>query len=108
MVTLLAKHFIPHYKDTKSPEVRHSYGMLCGIVGILLNILLFIGKFIAGTLSHSIAITADALNNLSDAGFLLLHWQALNWPLKSRIRTTLTDTDVSNIFPAYSFPCLFC
>lgn len=68
MVTLLAKHFIPHYKDTKSPEVRHSYGMLCGIVGILLNILLFIGKFIAGTLSHSIAITADALNNLSDAG----------------------------------------
>ena len=42
--------------------------MLCGSVGIGLNILLFIGKFIAGILSGSIAITADAVNNLSDAG----------------------------------------
>lgn len=68
MVTLLAKHFIKDYENTKSPAVRHSYGMLCGIVGILLNILLFSGKFIAGIFSNSIAITADALNNLSDAG----------------------------------------
>lgn len=68
MVTLLAKRFIRNYEDTNSPEVRHGYGMLCGIVGIFLNILLFSGKFLAGTLSHSIAITADALNNLSDVG----------------------------------------
>ena len=68
MVTLLAKHFIKDYENTISPAVRHSYGMLCGIVGILLNILLFFGKFIAGIFSNSIAITADALNNLSDAG----------------------------------------
>ena len=68
MVTLLAKHFIPNYDNTKSPNVRHSYGMLCGIVGILLNVLLFTGKFLAGFFSHSIAITADAFNNLSDAG----------------------------------------
>lgn len=68
MVTLLAKCFIPNHDDMKSPNVRHSYGMLCGIVGILLNILLFTGKFLAGIFSHSIAITADALNNLSDAG----------------------------------------
>ena len=68
MVTLLAKRFIPNYENIKSPDVRHSYGMLCGIVGILLNILLFTGKFSAGLFSHSIAITADALNNLSDAG----------------------------------------
>lgn len=68
MVTLLAKRFIPNYENMKSPDVRHSYGMLCGIVGILLNILLFTGKFLAGLFSHSIAITADALNNLSDAG----------------------------------------
>ena len=46
---------------------RRRYG-LCGIVGILLNVLLFTGKFIAGTISKSIAITADAFNNLSDAG----------------------------------------
>jgi len=68
MVTLLAKLFIPHRKDYKNPRVRQLYGMLCGIVGILLNIFLFIGKLLAGTLSHSIAITADAFNNLSDAG----------------------------------------
>ncbi len=68
MITLLAKHFIPNYENTKSSTVRHSYGMLCGFVGIALNILLFIGKFLAGTFSHSIAITADAMNNLSDAG----------------------------------------
>lgn len=68
MVTLLAKHFIPDHENIKSPTVRHSYGMLCGIVGILLNIILFAGKFFAGIFSGSIAITADALNNLSDAG----------------------------------------
>ena len=68
MVTLLVKRFITDYENTKSPSVRHSYGMLCGIIGILLNILLFTGKFLAGILSGSIAITADAINNLSDAG----------------------------------------
>ena len=68
MVTLLAKCFIPDHNNIKAPGVRHSYGMLCGIVGILLNILLFAGKFLAGFFSHSIAITADAFNNLSDAG----------------------------------------
>ena len=67
MVGLLAKIFIK--EDTKKPaEVRQAYGMLCGIVGILLNVCLFLGKFLAGTLSKSIAITADAFNNLSDAG----------------------------------------
>lgn len=45
-----------------------AYGMLTGIVGIFLNICLFAGKFIAGTISGSISITADAFNNLSDAG----------------------------------------
>lgn len=68
MVTLLAKWFIPLRTDYKNPKTRQLYGMLCGIVGIFLNILLFLGKLLAGTLSHSIAITADAFNNLSDAG----------------------------------------
>lgn len=66
MVTLLAKLFI-HEEDSPS-TLRQVYGMLCGIVGILLNVLLFAGKFLAGSLSNSIAITADAFNNLSDAG----------------------------------------
>ncbi len=53
----------------KMPENkrRGAYGMLCGIVGIVLNLLLCAGKFFAGIVSHSIAITADAVNNLSDA-----------------------------------------
>lgn len=66
MITLLAKIFIKEKED--KAKIRQGYGMLCGIVGILLNILLFAGKFLAGTISNSIAITADAVNNLSDAG----------------------------------------
>ena len=68
MVTLLSKIFIKNREDIKNPQVRLAYGMLCGAVGIFLNLCLFTGKFIAGTISHSIAITADAFNNLSDAG----------------------------------------
>lgn len=67
MVGLLSKIFIKDYTNTSDSTVRQAYGMLCGFVGICFNILLFIGKFMAGTLSHSIAITADAFNNLSDA-----------------------------------------
>lgn len=66
MITVLAKFFVKERED--KAVVRQSYGMLCGIVGIFLNVLLFAGKFLAGVLSSSIAITADAFNNLSDAG----------------------------------------
>lgn len=68
MVSVLAGLFIKNKEDVKNPKVRQQYGMLCGMVGILLNILLFAGKFLAGTISKSISITADAFNNLSDAG----------------------------------------
>ena len=68
MVSVLAGLFIKNKEDVKNPKVRQQYGMLCGVVGILLNILLFAGKFLAGTMSKSISITADAFNNLSDAG----------------------------------------
>lgn len=65
MITVLSKIFI---KDPDSEKGRKAYGTLCSIVGILLNIFLFAGKYIAGVLSGSVAITADAFNNLSDAG----------------------------------------
>ena len=68
MITLLTKKFIRDCENVTSPAVRQAYGMLCGIVGICLNIVLFALKFFAGTVSGSIAITADAFNNLSDAG----------------------------------------
>lgn len=68
MIALLAKLTIKDYRNTSDTRVRQAYGMLCGAVGIGFNILLFAGKFLAGFLSGSIAITADAFNNLSDAG----------------------------------------
>ena len=68
MIELLAKWFIHHRDNTADGAVRRAYGTLCGAVGIGLNILLFMGKFFAGQLSGSIAVTADAFNNLSDAG----------------------------------------
>lgn len=68
MITFLASLFIKDRRNYDSPAVRQAYGVLSGAVGIGLNILLFLGKWIAGTVSGSIAITADAFNNLSDAG----------------------------------------
>ena len=68
MISFLASFFIKNSRDYKSPAVRQAYGVPCGAAGIGLNILLFIGKWLAGILSGSIAITADAFNNLSDAG----------------------------------------
>ncbi|MBR4027708.1 MAG: cation diffusion facilitator family transporter, partial [Lachnospiraceae bacterium] len=66
MVRILVK--LLNIKTLTKEEQRSAYGKLCGIVGIALNLLLFIGKFFAGMISHSVAITADAFNNLSDAG----------------------------------------
>ena len=68
MLNLLIKLFIKDSENTKSPQVRRTYGTLCSIYGVGLNVLLFLGKYIAGLLSGSVAVIADAFNNLSDAG----------------------------------------
>ncbi len=68
MVNALAKMFIKDADNVQSPVVRGAYGTLCSILGIVLNVILFAGKFFAGTISKSVSITADAFNNLSDAG----------------------------------------
>lgn len=67
MITLLSKIFIKNKYEEESQR-RKAYGTLCSIAGIMLNILLFAGKYFAGFISGSIAIMADAFNNLSDAG----------------------------------------
>lgn len=67
MTELLIKLFVKNSKDTKDVKVRLAYGNLAGIVGILCNVLLFVGKYLIGTIFGSIAIAADAINNLSDA-----------------------------------------
>lgn len=68
MFGLLSKIFIKNRDDLENPAVRRAYGILSGTLGIVLNILLFAGKLTAGLISGSVAIVADALNNLSDAG----------------------------------------
>lgn len=67
MITILARLFL---KPEGKPEaqLRKGYGVLCGAVGVGLNLLLFLGKLLAGLASGSIAVVADAVNNLSDAG----------------------------------------
>ena len=68
MIKFLSKFFIKNNENYTDPEVRSAYGYLCGMVGIVINIILFGGKFLAGFISGSVAVTADAFNNLSDAG----------------------------------------
>lgn len=68
MIELVSKMWI---KKTPQKE-REIYGIVCSVMGALLNVLLFAGKLLAGTLSGSIAIVADAVNNLSDAGSSLV------------------------------------
>lgn len=72
MVTLLSKWFIKDRDKMNLPHVRQAYGVLCGAVGIFLNLVLFAAKLFAGSLVGSIAITADAFNNLSDGGTSLI------------------------------------
>ena len=68
MISILSKLFIKNKEGMNENKLRSAYGTLCCIVGIILNIVLFGIKYFAGVISHSIAITADAFNNLSDAG----------------------------------------
>ena len=68
MINLLVKIFVKNPEDIKNSEVRQSYGVLSGGVGICCNILLFCFKFLAGILTGAVSVAADAFNNLSDAG----------------------------------------
>ena len=67
MTNLLLRLFVRGYQDPKQPRVRSAVGKLSGIVGILCNVVLFAFKLAVGAISGSVAITADAMNNLSDA-----------------------------------------
>lgn len=67
MSNLLVKLFIKNYNDTKNPRVREKYGYLGSITGIIVNVFLAVAKYLIGVATNSIAITADAVNNLSDS-----------------------------------------
>ena len=68
MTEFLVRHFIKDYKDVEKISVRTAYGVLSSIVGIICNVFLFVVKFVVGIVLHSVSVTADAFNNLSDAG----------------------------------------
>lgn len=67
MTSLLLRLFVKNYENTEDMMVRASVGKLAGATGIVCNIILFLGKLLAGLLAGSVAIIADAVNNLSDA-----------------------------------------
>jgi len=68
MTDFLIQKFIKNSEDITNPKIRQGYGMFCGLVGIICNLILFSTKFFAGIITASISISADAFNNLSDAG----------------------------------------
>ena len=72
MTDLLSRLFVKDYKNPSSPRVRTAYGTMVSVTGILINLILFVSKLLVGTLTASVAITADAMNNLSDAGSQLV------------------------------------
>ncbi len=74
MTDFLVKTFIKDPDNVENIHVRERYGMLSSMVGVLCNILLFAGKFLLGTLTNSIAVAADAFNNLSDVGSCFVTW----------------------------------
>ncbi|MCI9291738.1 MAG: cation transporter [Erysipelotrichaceae bacterium] len=74
MMKFLIAHRIQDYENVQDEAVREAYGSILSFVGILTNLFLFVFKFLAGTLSGSVSITADAINNLSDAGSSVISW----------------------------------
>ncbi|MCP1100877.1 cation diffusion facilitator family transporter [Aequitasia blattaphilus] len=68
MTELLVKRFVKNYENVSEAKVRTSYGVLTSMVGIFCNVLLFLGKVLAGIVMGSVSVMADAFNNLSDAG----------------------------------------
>ncbi len=68
MVSFFINRLVSNRENISDPSVRRAYGEVCGIYGIAINVLLFLGKLVVGILSGSAAVIADALNNLSDAG----------------------------------------
>ena len=82
MTSLLIRLFVRDHENLKDKAVRRAYGTMTSIVGIIINIFLFAGKFAVGALFGSVAISADAINNLSDAGSSLI--SLVSFKLSSR------------------------
>ena len=104
MGAFLFRKFIKDYKNTGDPAVRDRYGKLAGAVGIISNSLLCAAKMIIGLLSGSIAIVADAVNNLADASSSLITLVGFKLASMPEDKDIPTVTPVSNTLPAWPFP----
>ena len=93
---LLLRLFVKDAQNPDSPAVRLAVGKLAGVVGILCNALLCLGKVLAGVFSGSVALVADGVNNLSDAAS-----SGSAWPSSRRMPTTPTATPGMNTSPAW-------
>lgn len=71
-MNLLPRLFVKNYKNTNDAKVRYAYGNMCGVVGIVSNVVICIIKIVVGAMVASISIIADGINNLSDAGSSIL------------------------------------
>ena len=104
MINRLVRLFIQDCDNVTDPAVREKYGVLSGAVGIVLNLLLSAGKFFAGVVTGSIAITADAFNNLSDAGSSVVALLGFRLAGKSPTRSTPSATDGWSTSPVWWWP----
>ena len=101
MTQLLIRLFIRHPDNPQDPHTRAAYGNLASIVGMVCNVLLCLGKLAVGTLFGSIAIMADALNNLSDARPISSVWWGSSWRPEHRTRNTPSAMPGMSIWPGW-------
>ncbi len=99
LMTKLLINMIKSKYDVSSSLGREKVGTMSGWCGIICNAFLCIVKFIIGTVSGSVSITADAFNNLSDAGSNVVTIAGLNLPISLWIRNILSVTAGLNIYP---------
>ena len=82
MTEFLVRHFVKDYKEVEKVSVRTAYGVLASIVGIFCNVFLFVVKLVIGIFLHSVSVTADAFNNLSDAGSSIISFAGVKMASK--------------------------
>ena len=106
MTEFLIKHFIKDYKEVEKMSVRTAYGVLASIVGIFCNVFLFVVKFVVGFILHSVSVTADAFNNLSDAGSSIISFVGVKMAEKPADRDHPLDMEESSTLRLLSSPSL--
>ena len=104
MTAFLIRLLLPPGADPGDPQVRQRCGSVSGGVGIALNALLFLGKLLSGLATGSIAVVADAFNNLSDAASSVITLWGSGWPDRTPTKSTPSATDGWSTSPVWWWP----